>query len=308
MRQCMFSGLCGVEAGDDAEVGLGGGFSLVKPSEYILSARDRPSMTGAEFEEAAGASRYLVYKHEPQVLGGTREDIKAVFYDGLMAMQVLKPVRTLGILFYGLYTSSGTFSLQNIERRPPMEPGPWALRRALDQELLKSVPSAIESIRQITSGPSAERRNAFILLQLGLEHFHPLIAGLLWVMGLEAVFDSYGKSEFKRKLCDCLGPSTPAFPGWSTQQPGHTVEEIAIDLYILRSKLAHGADLRKAASDPKFPVNLLAQRALPISPDPVPYALLLSEAACYLLCQVLQKEIAGLAGCAEEAAHSPPQP
>ncbi|HEY9141477.1 MAG TPA: hypothetical protein VIN93_11330 [Bryobacteraceae bacterium] len=158
VKQCMFSGLCGVEAGDDAEVGLGGGFSLVRPNEYILSARDHPSMTGTEFEEAASASRYLVYKHEPQVLGRTREEIKAIFHDGLMAIQVLKPVRTLGIVFYGDYTSSGTFSLQNIERRPPMEPGPWALRRALDQELLKSVPSSRRSFAIASGHPQGHSR------------------------------------------------------------------------------------------------------------------------------------------------------
>ena len=67
--------------------------------------------------------------------------------------------------------------------------------------------------------------------------------------------------------------------------------EIAIDLYVLRNNLVHRADLRKAASDPKYPVDLTEKRILPDSSDQVPYALLLSEAACYLLCQVLQKEI-----------------
>ena len=52
-------------------------------------------------------------------------------------------------------------------------------------------------------------------------------------------------SFFKKKLCDCLGPSTRAFPGWNAEQPADTVDEIAIDLYTLRSELAHGVDLRK---------------------------------------------------------------
>jgi hypothetical protein len=154
------------------------------------------------------------------------------------------------------------------------------------------VPSTIESIQRIMKGPSAERRNAFHLLQLGLEHFHPLIAGLLWVMGLEAIFDSCRKEDFKKKLCACLGPSTMVFPDWSAQQPDYTVKDIAIHLHTLRSKVAHGVDLRKAASDTKYPVDLLEMRTLPNSSDSMPYALLLSEAACYLLCQVLKKEIA----------------
>ncbi len=284
-RQCMFSGLRDVEVGDDAEVGLGNGFSLVKPTEYILSARDHYGMTGAEFEDGASVSRYLVYKHEPPFPARTCGEIKDIFYCGLLALQVLKPVRTLGIVFCGDYTPSGRFALQLRERRPPMEPGPWALKKPFNQELLKSVPSTIERIQQIMKSPSAERRNAFILLQLGLEHFHPLIAGLLWVMGLEAIFDSANKNDFSKKLCDCLGASTSVFPGWKTV-------DIAIPLYTLRNKLAHGADLRKAASDPKYPADLIETYTLPNSSEQVPYALLLSEAACYLLCQVLLKEIA----------------
>jgi hypothetical protein len=77
-----------------------------------------------------------------------------------------------------------------------------------------------------------------------------------------------------------------SIPGWKT------VDEIAVPLYTLRSKLAHGVDLRKAASDSNCPVNLIEEHALPNSSERVPYALLLSEAASYLLCQVLQKEIA----------------
>lgn len=292
----MFSGLRDVEVGDEAEVALGGGFSLVKPNECILSARDHSFMTEREFKDAARVSRYLVYKHEPTVPGGTYEQIlgraidceaiKGVFHYGLMAIQVLKPVRTLGVLIHGEIHASGCFRLLHVELRPPMEPAPWALKKTFDRELLKSVPSTIKSIQQIMEGQSAERRNALFLLQLGLEHFHPLMAGLLWVMGLDAIFDSHGRNDFKKKLCGCLGASTRALPGWKT------VEEIAVPLYTLRSKLAHGVDLRKAASDPKYPVNLIEEHALPSSSERVPYALLLSEAASYLLCQVLQKEIA----------------
>ena len=290
----MFSGLRDVEVGDDAEVGLDNGFSLVRPNEHLLLARDRLSMTGTEFADGASVSRYLVYKHKQPAPGRTFEeihkDIKAIFQCGLMALQVLKPVRTLGIVFYSDYTSAGKF--QRIERRPPMEPGPWALRRSFDQALLEMVPSTIESIQRIMKGPSAERRNAFHLLQLGLEHFHPLIAGLLWVMGLEAIFDSRNRVEFKEKLCERLGPSTRVFPDWSAQQPNYTVGDIAAHLYTLRSKVAHGVDLRKAACDRKCPVDLLGMRTSRNPSESLPYALLLSEAACYLLCQVLRKEIA----------------
>jgi hypothetical protein len=176
-------------------------------------------MTGEELADAARVSRYLVYKHEPPFPPRTYEEIKSTFHSGLLALQVIKPLRTLGIVFYGHCIGSSRFSLECIERRPPMEPYSWALKRTFDRELVKAAPSVIESVLRIMMGPSAERRNAFLLLQLGLEHFHPLIAGLLWVMGLEAILNSANRNDFKEKICARLGPSTRVFPDWHGPQP-----------------------------------------------------------------------------------------
>ena len=202
--QSIFSGVYGVEAGDVPEVSLGSGFSLRRTDDYLLSARWAHFMTGKEFETAAEVSRYLVYTHDgPAHPTTTCLQVKDIFFSGLTALQILKPVKTLGITFYGQHHDfsdepSGKFSLQSIERRPPMEPGPWAWKKRFDAEMLKQLPPTIESILRIMRGSNAELRNAIILLQLGLEHFHLLVAGLLWVMGLEAIFDSGGREEFNK--------------------------------------------------------------------------------------------------------------
>jgi hypothetical protein len=145
-RPCMFTGLCDLKIGDGPELELGNGFSLIEPNQYLLSARDRSSMTGTEFEDAASASRYLVYRQKSVIPVSTYEEIKSTFLFGLTALQVLKPVKTLGIVFYGLWAPSGGFSLQCVERRPPMEPGPWALQKVFDHELLSEAPSAIKGV------------------------------------------------------------------------------------------------------------------------------------------------------------------
>jgi hypothetical protein len=214
-----------------------------------------------------------------------------MFQCGMIALQVIKPVQTLGLIFYGDHAPSGGFSLQCIQRRPPMEAGPWALDRRFGREFLPAFPRIIGGIEAIMDGSNAERKNALTLLQLGLEHFHPLIAGLLWVMGIDAIFDSGGAQKFKDDLSEYLGVQTLVFPAWHAQGRNWTVGGVAADLYVLRNKLVHGVDLRKAATDKKFPVDLIERRSLPGLSEPVPHALLLSEAACYLLCQVLEKEI-----------------
>ncbi len=159
--------------------------------------------------------------------------------------------------------------------------------------MLDRVREMITRIQRVTDENQVQPINALILLQLGLEHFHPLIAGLFWVMGMEAIFDSANRNDFKNKLCGCLGEDTLAFPHWSTPGPTYTVGEIAAGLYMLRNKLAHGRDLREAKTDKSTPVDLIKQVQPPGFPEPTANAELLSEAACYLLCQVLQKVLLG---------------
>jgi len=275
----------GIAKEGDESIRLRDGLSLVRPNSELLARRWDWAQGQGEIEEEAKATRYLVCEY-PQYVPGEELDAAPErganrFYAGLMAIQVIKPIRTLGFIY----------RRQQIERRHPMEPGQWALMNKFDDAMLAQVPPMIDRIQPVMDGRSVEQRNALTLLQLGLEHFHPYIAGLLWATGLEAIFDSGGKEVFKRKICDCLGPQTLVFPNWHSKSdaPTYTVEEIAIPLFVLRNKIAHGADLRSAANDKKYPVDLTQRVSLTQDSETVNYALLLSEAACYLLCQVLQK-------------------
>ena len=271
--------------GDDS-ISLGKGLSLVRPNDQMLARRWDWAQSKCEMDEETEATRYLVSEYPSWVAGtdlaGAQQRGVNRFYAGLMAIQVIKPIRTLGFIYY---------PGQRIERRPPMQPGQWASMNRFDGSMLAQVPAMFNRIQRVMDGNSAEQKNALTLLQLGLEHFHPYVAGLLWVTGLEAIFDSGGKEEFKRKLCACLGPQTLAFPNWHSEPdaPQHTVEELAIPLFVLRNKLAHGADLRTALTDKKHPVDLMARIHLTQDSEATNYAGILSEAACHLLCQVLRK-------------------
>jgi hypothetical protein len=283
--ETIHTALLGIAGEGDDSIPLSDGLSLVRPNDGLLRHRWDWVQGQGEMEEESKATRYLVCEY-PQWVPG--EDWDAAperrtnrFYTGLMAIQVIKPIRTMGFIYRH----------QVIERRPPMEPGQWARMNRFDDAMLAQVPAMIDRIQPVMDGKSVEKKNALTLLQLGLEHFHPYIAGLLWVTGLEAIFNSGGKDKFKKKLCDCLGPQTLAFPNWHSkpEAPPYTVEEVAIPLFVLRNKLAHGADLRTAATDTKHPVDLMARANLTPDSTATTHALLLSEAACYLLCQVLQK-------------------
>jgi hypothetical protein len=279
--------LLGIASGGEDHIRLGDGLWLVRPNTQLLSHRwDWVQSQGEMQEEEERTSRYLVCEYPSWIEGEdsaiTQNRGMDRFYAGLIAIQIIKPIRTLGLIY--------RHPQLQYEKRRPMEPGQWAMMNEFDDTMLAQIPGMIERIQPAINGKNVEQRNALTLLQLGLEHFHPYIAGLLWVTGLEAIFDSGGREEFKKKLCECLGQDTLAFPNWHSRPnaPPYTVEEIAIPLFTLRNKLAHGADLRSAAKDPKHPVDFTRQMSLTQDTGDVNYAVLLSEAACHLLCQVLR--------------------
>jgi hypothetical protein len=288
-RVLTFTGLYAVSLTQEI-LDLGRGYQLVKPNPYLLSARSSYSLNGRLFRESEELSCFFVLKEELS----DSPDSKAMgrLQDGLMAVQILKPVKTLGVIFHGRDVESEIFNFQRVEERPQMIPAEWAQRHTFDQLFIQQLPEMIERVTIAVNGKDVKKKNAITLLQLSLEHLHPLIAGLFSVMGMEALFDSKDRNDFKKKLCDCLGAATLAFPQWDiadTSAPKYTVEELAVEIYTLRSKLAHGADLRAEALDKKHPVDLIKKVQLTPDSEPSAYAMVLSEAAGYLLGQVLQK-------------------
>lgn len=287
-----FTGLFGVELAGRHEIDLGNGFYLLgKTAELMKVLQNSFWLSGVEKDHARHVDCFYCLKSSTS-LPPDREAVR--FQNGLMALQVTKPLPTIGCIFQGTAFEDERPNVNHMQRRPDMRAGEWAQLRRFDAEMItKSKDILPRMLARMESG-SSEQKNAVILLQLALEHFHPLIKGLFAVMGLDAFFDSKGRSDFENKLCRFLGESDPAFPDWNSPYfppPRYTVGEVALHLYTLRSKIAHGVDLRKAAHDKKIPVDLTKRVELIEQLQARPYAAVLAEAAVYILCLVLQRDL-----------------
>lgn len=286
-------GLRGVHLGSDGDVILTPELSLRRATDSLLAAGDVLLMSKIQREAMKRFSWFLVQRTVQSQ--GRMADANICYeslQDGLMAFQIIKPVETDGFFFLGDQASGERAYWHGTHIRWPMSAGQWARLRAFDTSLLNKALPMLYRVRALMAGSDIPKKNAVHLLQLALEHPHPYIACLLAVTGMEAIFDSKDRWDFERKLCDLLGASTLAFPDWNSPDfppLTYTVKGLAVHLYTLRSKVAHGADLRKAAHDRNSPVDLLQLQEYIPQGEPVVYATLLGEAAIYLLCQVLQR-------------------
>ena len=95
-----FTGLFGVDLDEKAEVELGGGFLLSKPTDFLLSARSKFDLSCREFDHIGAADCFFAHRDSQSVLRGRERDRKIEdFQTGLIALQILKPVQTSGFIF-----------------------------------------------------------------------------------------------------------------------------------------------------------------------------------------------------------------
>lgn len=276
-----------------SEVLLENNLALKRADERLLAARSELFLSKVEFADVGKAPWFLALRipQFPSIVTDLHSGVELLL-DALMAFQIVKPIETYGLVFYGIEYPNQPIHWQGVnDRRWAMVAGQWARLRLFDEPLLNDVQMIMNKVRAIMSGPDIAKRNAIHLLQLALEHPHPYVACLLAVIGIEAILDSKDRWDFERKLCDLLGASTPAFPEWNPPEIPplkYTVKDLAVHLYTLRSKIAHGANLASAACDKNSPVNLSEFKEYIPEGDPVRYAVLLGESSIYLLGRVLQ--------------------
>lgn len=218
-KELIYTGIKYLDIGDDDEVLLAEGLTLRKPNSLLLSGRMRYAQNEYEYEEAEKTSRYLVYCYEHISTLQIEQEIKdpkAMFYGGLMALQIVKPVSSLGFIYSGTHYGGSSINAA-IEALPPMHAAEWARLKRFDVACLSEAIGLIPRVQAALTGTSIPQKNAITTLQLGMEtySYHPYIAGLLWVMGMEAIFDSQSRNDFSDKLCFLLGADTPAFPDWA---------------------------------------------------------------------------------------------
>lgn len=289
------SPLKGVVLQNQFEVSLDHEITLMRADERLLAARTHLLMSKLEFEEIGNSQWFLVLRipqslSSPVYLPNTAE----LLLDALMAFQIVKPVETYGYVVSGIEFADGSINWQHYSRRWPMNSGLWAHRRSFDEPLLNDVRAIMNSVRRVMKGPDIAKRNAVHLLLLALEQPHPYIACLLAVTGIDAILQCEDKRDFEVKLSEFLGESALAFPDWNSPNfppLKYTVKELAVHLYTLRSKIAHGANLMSAAQDKTSPVDLSELKEYIPEGEPVSYATLLSESSIYLLARVLQKVV-----------------
>ena len=168
----------------------------------------------------------------------------------------------------------------------------WARMNGYAGMSVERITMIMNGVLHILGGDSARFINPLRMYEHGLNSTNPYLRVFLWTSALDGILMASNPKTFCKRLCSFLGPSSLVFPelgGVDFKRPT-TVSEIALDIYDLRSEVAHGKPINKRFGMQRDDMRTLLPPMAYGSETPR-YFQLLEEAALSLLRQVLHKLI-----------------
>ena len=132
-------------------------------------------------------------------------------------------------------------------------------------------------------------QNPILLLEQGTQTGNPVLAMLMFVMGLDMLFMAGDKISFVKRVAGFLGLNSFVFPQISSfdWQPALNVGEIIGDLYDFRNIIAHGREIPKVPFREEHEMRRTTGELMIY--ERRGYAETLTEAGLFVLTEVLRR-------------------
>ena len=213
-----------------------------------------------------------------------------MMHHALYAVQILLPAGASNLFLLYRQTESGPYLISS-EHRPAYIGTAWARLCEAPAGFAEDIPVLLARVRDAFQKPTLRLQIPVWLLEQGLSAPDRHIRILLWATGIDGVTRAGGVSAFRDRLCSLLGSDTEIFPANALGcKPPYRVAEVAADLYLLRTEMAHGLPFHEKFRRKR---GLIAaaedSAAMPIELINCRYDQVLEECAAFLLCKALRE-------------------
>jgi hypothetical protein len=167
----------------------------------------------------------------------------------------------------------------------------WSRMRGFNGMTPQQIESIVNGVIFFLQSGDPRLANPIRLLEQGLVSRNNYLRVLLWVTAIDGILMAIKEQLFVQRLSAFLGAASRVFPkddGVYIERP-LSIKEVARDLFILRSEIAHGKAIGKRFWEARGDLKVLC----PINAygDSPRYVTVLEEAALSLLSQILRKII-----------------
>jgi hypothetical protein len=249
----------------------------------------RWALSGAEVENLNRESIWLCLKFSDTDSMNSPRTTRALelIRNTQLAIQILAPVGCSNNTMLIRREDSGR--IVSTVHTQPLVSTPWGRINAFGDCSLSDIRRVVSGVHGIFHSQILRLVNPLYWLQLGLESKNNHIRTFQWVSGLDSLLMAGNSNAFRERLVNVHGDKTFVLPKVGPDgQPKYSVEEVAEDLYGLRSVTAHGQLIPKKFLEFCEFTNTLGAK-IPSYPFPTRYFNILEECALFLFVGVLRK-------------------
>jgi hypothetical protein len=249
----------------------------------------RWALSGREIEDLTKRQHWLSCQFKDSGVAGSNREQRAIkiIQNAALALQIVAPVGSWESQIIALDRRADGLQVRGMVHRPPQYTVPWARGVQFDSRAENELPLVVSGVQKTIARGSVRLKNALNFFELGLDSTNPYLQFFLWTSALDGLLMAANARTFRERLCSLFGHSNFVLPASEFGQPRYRVEDVADDLFELRSKIAHGSEIPK-----KFwtGVSFEDENGIPISvvQSPRPYYQVLGECSLFLLCRLLR--------------------
>jgi len=121
--------------------------------------------------------------------------------------------------------------------------------RNFDSRFEADLPLVVAGVQRAFTRGGVRLINALNFFELGLDATNPYLQFFLWTTAIDDLLMAITQANFRDRLCDLFGANRFVLPSTEFGQPKYRVQDVADDIFGLRSAIAHGQEIL-----PKFRV------------------------------------------------------
>lgn len=247
------------------------------------------ALSGGEIEELERRPYWLCCQFRDISVHGTPRKRRAVeiIRNAGLAIQIVAPSGSWDAQIITFEQRNGDLVPISVTRHPPQHTVPWARIIGFDDRSGRDLPLVVAGVQRAFARGGVRLKNALNFLDLGLEATNPYIQFFLLTTALGSLLMAGNGRVFKQRALTMFGAAAFVLPPVEFGQPKYRVQDVAADMYELRSAIAHGEQIPR-----KFwtRVSFDDENGHPIEvvENPRFYFEILQECSLFLLCRLLR--------------------
>lgn len=247
------------------------------------------AMSGREIGDLEKCRAWICCEFRDYAVSGSKRQTRAIHLvnNAALAIQIVAPIGSWETQIITFQKRNRGLVPKGVIRRQAQNTAKWARIVDFDSRFQADLPFVVKGVQRAFARGGVRLINALRFFELGLDATNPYLQFFLWTTAIDGLLMAVTRVNFRDRLRDLFGGVNFVLPCTGFGQPKYRVQNVADDIFELRSVIAHGQEIRaKFRAMHTFEDD--AGKIIRVVEGPRPYFEVLHECSLFLLCRLIR--------------------